>query len=205
MFFWVQNGLLTPRLPEVSRPTVPAVTSLAEIHRLLPIDPETDAQTEANTRRIFPNPRTAYEEEKKEQKERSPLLFASQVMSTPVTTLDEDATVNEAKSLFLKLRFRHIPIINSKKQVVGIVSDRDVLKSVNVNSGFGNGKITEIMVVRVLTGNLQTEIRYAAKVMLDEKVGALPIVDPSGEILGIITRTDLIRAIVKFPGFTLLA
>jgi acetoin utilization protein AcuB len=206
MFFWVQNGLLTPRVPEVARPTVRPVMNLGEIHKANPFDPETEPPLEANASHIFQNPRTAYEGEKLEaESPPSPLLFASQIMSSPVTTLPMDAKVEEAKMLFLDKRFRHIPILGHRQQLVGIISDRDVLKTFSASESYSNLTVSEIMVEKVLTGNLQTEIRFAAKVMLDEKVGALPIVDPTSEVIGIITRTDLIRAMVKFPGFTLLA
>ncbi|TGL56698.1 CBS domain-containing protein [Leptospira ognonensis] len=206
MFFWVQNGILTPRLPAVSKPTVPKIHLLSEGHGLQAFDPDEEAPLAANTSHIFQNPKSAYTEEQlAPENETSPLLFANQLMSSPVTTLPSHALVSDAKLLFLEKRFRHIPVVNEKQVLIGIVSDRDVLRSVAIDESPSNILITEIMTERVLSGSLQTEIRYAAKVMLDEKVGSLPILDSSGEIIGIITRTDLIRAIVKFPGFTLLA
>lgn len=206
MFFWVQNGVMTPRMPEVARPTVPKIPHISEGHGLHAFDPESEAPLDANTSHIFQNPKSAYQEEQlAPDKVTSPLLFASQLMSSPVTTLPAQALVSEAKLLFLEKRFRHIPVVNERQELIGIVSDRDVLKSVAFDESPSHNSISEIMTKRVLSGSLQTEIRYAAKVMLDEKVGSLPILAPSGDIIGIITRTDLIRAIVKFPGFTLLA
>jgi acetoin utilization protein AcuB len=204
MFFWVQNGLMTPRLPAVYKASVPRIIGSGAGSPLVPFDPEGEPPLETKAHHLFASPREAYSEEQTLQ-EHSPLLFASQVMSSPVLTLHEGDAIKEAESHFLKKRFRHIPIVNSKNQIVGIISDRDIWKSISEGIGPSQSLISEIMVKKVLTGSLQTEIRYAAKVMLDEKVGALPIVEPTGELLGMVTRTDLIRAIVKFPGFTLFA
>ncbi len=206
MFFWVQNGLLTPRVPEVSRRTVPPVFSLTDSPGANSVGPEPEPQSARISQHLFQSPKEAYEEQKFDDAEKqSPLLFANQIMTSPVTTLLSSAYVEEARQLFLEKRFRHIPIVNERKQLVGILSDRDVLKSVSYYDVTNKQRISEIMGKRILSGNLQTEIRYAAKVMLDEKVGALPIVSNEGLVIGIITRTDLIRAMIKFPGFTLFA
>ncbi len=204
MFFWVQNGLSSPRTPTVKTMTVPKITGIKETRHLDAFDPERDSPivSEPSPRHLFQNPKTAYADEELSQNE-SPLLFASQVMSSPVFTLQEDSLIEEAKSYFLEKRFRHIPITNERRKLVGIISDRDILRSIADSKP--KHLISEIMAERVLTGSLQTEIRFAAKVMLDERVGCLPIIDSDAETIGIITRTDLIRAIVKFPGFTLLA
>jgi len=182
MFFWIQNGQMTPRSPEISRRLVPPVYHSEKSASSKKIESEEDRS--GNRSNFFQDARSAYLESE-EKIESSPLLFASQVMSSPVFTISEDQNIEEAKILFMEKRFRH--------------------KTISFSGTIIHTTVKEIMAKKILTGSLQTEIRYAAKVMLDEKVGSLPIVDDNGKILGIITRTDLIRAMVKFPGFTLLA
>ncbi|MDZ4724881.1 MAG: CBS domain-containing protein [Leptospira sp.] len=202
MFFWIQNGQMTPRSPEISRRLVPPVYHSEKSASSKKIESEEDRS--GNRSNFFQDARSAYLESE-EKIESFPLLFASQVMSSPVFTISEDQNIEEAKILFMEKRFRHIPILDKNQKLVGVLSDRDLLKTISFSGTIIHTTVKEIMAKKILTGSLQTEIRYAAKVMLDEKVGSLPIVDDNGKILGIITRTDLIRAMVKFPGFTLLA
>ncbi|TGN09141.1 CBS domain-containing protein [Leptospira ilyithenensis] len=144
-------------------------------------------------------------DEANEEPPPSLILFAHQVMTSPVESLFTDSNLDEARKFILEKRFRHIPIINSRGKLTGILSDRDVWKFISEDENSLTKPLSSFMIQKLLTGTIQTEIREVAKVMLEEKIGSLPIIDEDQSLVGILTRTDLIRAIVRFPGFTLLA
>lgn len=194
MFFWIQNGELRPRLPEVAREMVRSLPRMAAIPSEVP-----GAETGARPA-LFSGKPSDYE--RKEESHKTELVFAHQLMSQPVFCLSQSASFQELKDAFLEKRFRHIPIVDEKKSLVGIVSDRDFLKYSLLDEG-KKMDWNQWTQKKILTARRNTEVRFAAKVMLEEHIGSLPIVDEKGQLEGIITRSDFIRAMVKFPGFIL--
>lgn len=59
--------------------------------------------------------------------------------------------------------------------------------------------VKEFMKTKVLTAAPTAEIRFAARVMFEEKIGALPIIDDNGSLVGIVTRSDILKALVNLP------
>jgi len=126
--------------------------------------------------------------------ERKRVVVAADIMSSPVFTLKENTSLEEAQRIFQDHKFRHIPIVSDKGSLVGIVSDRDFIGGTNQKSA---ARIKEKMVTNILTAHPQTEIRAIAQVMIDHHIGCLPITDESGSLVGILTRTDILHAIVN--------
>lgn len=133
------------------------------------------------------------------QERREKALYVEDVMTSPVRTVSSQTPLKEIWQLFRQQRFRHVPVVNSD-QLVGIISDRDVLPLVSDRDLLVNDAkelvVSDVMSSPVLTVRPQTKIRVAAKVLLDEHVGALPVVDNSDILTGMLTRTDILRAVV---------
>lgn len=135
---------------------------------------------------------------KKESKE-SPIL-ASQIMTSRVTTLKPDDSLEKAWKIVYEKRFRHIPILSEKGKLVGIFSDRGLIHEL---FDFRKEKekkkicIRDFMVSNVLTARPSTEISYIAKVFIDERIGSMPITDERDRLVGILTRSDILRTLVK--------
>jgi acetoin utilization protein AcuB len=126
-------------------------------------------------------------------------LMSRIVISVPGTT-----PVLEARALMLKEGIRHLLVIDEGK-LYGIVTDRDI--RLNLPSPATSLSVWEInhLLARLTVGSVMTrgvividpdrDAREAARIMVDHKIGALPVLD--GEhLLGIITETDLLRAFV---------
>lgn len=112
-------------------------------------------------------------------------------MSTAVITLKEADTISAANLEMKLAEIRHIPVVDAKGRVVGIVSDRDMLRHA---SGL-DGKpipIASIMTRRVRTVRPTTPAADAAQVLLDHKIGCLPVVGDEEQLVGIITETDFL-------------
>jgi len=126
--------------------------------------------------------------------ERKQVTVAADIMSSPVFTIRDNALLEEAQKVFKEHKFRHIPVVSATGKLVGIISDRDFI-------GKGSQPITGLiksrMVTNILTAHPQTEIPAIAEAMINHHIGCLPIVDEVGTLVGILTRTDILHAIVN--------
>jgi acetoin utilization protein AcuB len=124
-------------------------------------------------------------------------------MTRPVATIHADALVRGAADLMRSRKIRHLPVVDRGGRLVGIVTDRDLRQVIfdpSIQARLGNAvdalntlTVREVMTWAVVTVHPQTEIRQAARLMHEQKVGALPVVE--GErVIGILTERDVLRA-----------
>ena len=140
----------------------------------------------------------------KQLPQRQPALLAEQIMSRQVITLTPQATVNEALTLFQTRHIRHLPVVSPAGLLVGIVSERDVLHHLSgITEGYQqqvrrsrDEPISQLMKSPVLTASRDTDVRYIARLFVEQRVGALPIVS-DGELQGIIARCDVLSAVMR--------
>ena len=96
----------------------------------------------------------------------------------------------------------HLPVMSVHGTLVGMISNHDLLpyahelESVNYPGSSAGHQFARVMSNQVLSASPTTEIREIAHVMLDEQVGAIPILDSSRHPVGILTTSDILRAIV---------
>jgi len=148
----------------------------------------------------------AYEKTEELLHERKPALRARQIMTSPVAALSPETTLEKAWEWLRDHRFRHIPILSGEKRLVGIISDRDLLREAarigdiitpsKEEGSPGEGTVRRIMKTKVLTAGSNAEIREIARAMFIERIGAMPIMDDQDSLIGIITRSDILRALV---------
>ncbi|MCK6552364.1 CBS domain-containing protein [Myxococcota bacterium] len=128
---------------------------------------------------------------------------ARDLMTEDPMTLDEDATVLDAIRVLQTLEIRHLPILNGRGELVGMISDRD-LRDVR-SSGPGSADdpemqgslrapIRRLMSTDVVTVHPETGVAEVIDLMLATKVGALPVIDArSRDLVGIVSYIDLLR------------
>jgi CBS domain-containing protein len=126
--------------------------------------------------------------------EPEPAVTAAQIMSAPVVTLQLDQTIAEARELFRRRRFRHVPVVNAQGGLAGIVSDRDILGHVGDPP---DTPINGLMPARVLVASPDTSIREIAQVLFEQRIGAMPVIDSQRALAGIVTRSDILRTVVN--------
>jgi CBS domain-containing protein len=122
------------------------------------------------------------------------------LMTAQPVALDPADTLDDAFALLERYPFRHLPIVKLN-ELVGIVSDRDLYLATGLprgREGAGKGRaarpIREIMRTEVKTVSPLTSVRSAVRRMLEEHIGALPVVTDSGTLVGIVTEVDFLRA-----------
>lgn len=108
-------------------------------------------------------------------------------------TADVTARIGDALDILQALEIRHLPIIDQTGSLVGMISDRDV-RGLAVSSL--DRPVTSIMAADVSTIDPETEVEEIIDMLLELKVGALPVVDEeSKELLGIVSYVDVLRAL----------
>ena len=128
---------------------------------------------------------------------RAPAIYAEQIMSKPVITALSSQSIASLSSICADQGIHHLPLVNRQKQLQGIVSDRDLLRAAaNKSANLDARAASVIMSERVITAGATTEIRTLAEVMCLQKIGAIPIVDDSAQLIGIVTRSDILRTVV---------
>jgi len=131
-------------------------------------------------------------------------LSAAQIMTAPVTAVQSTATAVEALKVLGGNSFRHIPVMSSDQQLIGMVSDRDVIRcmcgSESVCLHCSKDKqdvlIEDLMTGHVLTASVDTDARHIARLFVEKKIGAVPVME-DGRLVGIITRSDILRAVMQ--------
>ncbi len=121
-------------------------------------------------------------------------MLVKERMSQRLITIDPGANLAEARRLLDQHRIRHLPVVEESK-LVGIVSDRDIRSAASASS-LDRVKVGVAMTGNVISVSPETQVQEAAKLMVLHRIGGLPVVK-EGQLVGIITETDLLKAFVE--------
>lgn len=113
-------------------------------------------------------------------------------MTTALITLKPGDTVNEADYEMKLAAIRHIPIVDDRHHLVGIVSNRDILRELGKQDG-NTVVIREIMTRALHRVSVDAPAREAAALILEHKIGAVPVIGDEGQLVGLVTETDFVR------------
>lgn len=131
-------------------------------------------------------------------------MLVKDVMKTQLVTLNADSKLGFATDIMYLGRIRHLPVVKGEG-VVGILTQRDlyrasltsILTNWKENKEFLDSiKVSEVMTKDVVTVVPDATIEEAAQVMIDKKVGALPVVRDKDVLVGLITETDVLQYFV---------
>jgi acetoin utilization protein AcuB len=127
------------------------------------------------------------------------------LMTRALITVGPDTSVTEARSLMAKRRIRHL-LVTERERLLGMVTDRDIRLNVaspatslsvwELNFLIAKLTVGEVMTKAVLIVDPARDARDAARIMLDHRIGALPVLD-GDKLVGILTETDLVRAFAE--------
>lgn len=128
----------------------------------------------------------------------------SEIMRTNVVTLHADTVIDVAKDIMEFSRIHHLPVVDQGR-VIGIFSSHDVLtiairrcvEAPKPGCDWHRIPVSEIMQSEVISANDHTPLEVAVQLMLDKHIGCLPVLDASGRLAGLVTRTDLLRALAS--------
>jgi acetoin utilization protein AcuB len=125
-----------------------------------------------------------------------------ELMTREPVTVNVDTPVVDARRMMLEHRIRHL-LVTDGGRLAGIVTDRDIrlnlpspatsLSVWEINYLLARMTVDSVMTRTVITVDPDRDAQDAARIMLDHKIGALPVVE-SGTVVGIMTETDVVRA-----------
>lgn len=122
------------------------------------------------------------------------LSNVQELMSAKVKTLTPTSTVEEAVAIFTAGQFRHLPVTHDGR-LVGIVSDRDVLRAIAGDAEASSASVAQIMTADPAVVSPGSSLGDALREILRHRINCLPVVDGDGQLKGILTTTDLLRAL----------
>ncbi len=135
-------------------------------------------------------------------------MFVKDWMTKKVYTVGPDASVSEASKILREKKIKHLPVLKDGK-LKGILSDRDIKEYIpskattldiyELHYLLAKTKVKEIMKRKVFTTTPDTPVEEAAKIMYDQDIGSLPVLD-RGALVGIISDRDIFRVLVDITG-----
>jgi len=139
---------------------------------------------------------------------RSPRRTAGDLMSTPIITLPDSASVLQAWQLLNDRHIGQAPVVDAQGHLVGLLTRADLLRPERLPTPDSHAlvwrtlmqqNVTQIMWTPVAGIAADADIRRVASVLLDTGLPGLPVVDEQGAVTGFVSRSDILRAVVTNP------
>lgn len=131
-------------------------------------------------------------------------------MTTDVITVDEDTSMMKASIIMKEKKIRCLPVVNSKGELVGIVSDRDLkdaapskattLDVYELNYLLSSIKIKDLMTTNLAYVRPDETVEFAAILMLENKISSLPVINNKSRLIGIVTQSDIFKVLINIAG-----
>lgn len=146
-------------------------------------------------------------------------IKCSEIMTRDLVTLSADDTLEHGALTLARNKFSGAPVVDSGRRVVGIVSQKDFFRAVGIGGintvmeliaecltgtrcivgGLRKGQIKDIMSTPAITERPETLVHDLANIFMTKKINRAPIVDMNGLLIGMVTRTDLVRSTLMRP------
>ena len=127
-----------------------------------------------------------------------PSVLAKEVMTSPVHSLSFDTSVAEAQDFQAQTDYGHFPIVDASGVLIGLVTDRDLLRGYRLEDDKKSRavQVGQLMTRAFIAATADTEVRELARVMVQEGFHCVPICNAERKLEGIVTSTDILKALV---------
>ncbi len=130
-------------------------------------------------------------------------------MATNILSVDENTSLMRASRVMKEYAIRRLPVL-AKGKLVGILTDRDVkdaspskttsLDAHEMNYLLSEMKVKEVMTPDPIVIHGDESLEKAALIMLDCKISGIPVTDHSGNLIGVLSETDVLRGFIRSSG-----
>lgn len=124
-------------------------------------------------------------------------LKVSDLMTTSLMTINASEPLSEAKVDMEMGLVHHLPVVDDRGRLVGIVSDRDIIRRSDKK------RVCDVMSRDLVTTRPDSPAHLAASMMLEFRIGSVPVVDDDGALVGVVTLTDFLslarRSLLGLP------
>jgi acetoin utilization protein AcuB len=117
-------------------------------------------------------------------------------MSAPAITVRADADYRTAFDVMRERDFHHLPVVDAGGRLVGIVAQRDMMVAATRHHN-APVEIAEVMHRPVVSTHADVQVVEAARLMMSQNIGCLPVVDAEMNVLGVISERDLLEVFVR--------
>ncbi|MGC9457696.1 MAG: HPP family protein [Halothiobacillaceae bacterium] len=135
-------------------------------------------------------------------REPGPVRTASQIMSEPVQRLDQEAGFEKTREFFAQHPVGMAPLVRHDGRLAGIVTRGDMEKAEYLVAlrlrDPRKLRAVDIGQERVIAARPDTNVRELARVLLEQGVHGMPLVDETDRLVGVATRSDILRALVNY-------
>ncbi len=150
----------------------------------------------------------AYEQTVHPTQPRHPLTRVDAVMSSAVVTIAETATVEQAWQVLAQNDLGQAPVVDDQGMLIGLFTRADLLRPERLPGPESHAlvwqallmqSVVELMWTPVPSVSIDADIRRVARVLLDSGLPGLPVADEDGRVIGFVSRSDILRAVVADP------
>lgn len=129
-----------------------------------------------------------------------------EIMSQPAITVAWDRSILEASGLMESNNIRRLPVVDDEGLVVGIVSLGDLREAMSVyqtanpyapDSDDVLLAVDEVMTTPAITVGPDDRLLDLVRLLLEHKIGGIPVVDTTGHALGMVTESDIFRVMIE--------
>lgn len=137
-------------------------------------------------------------------------MLISDWMTKDLIVVEADVSMMKVSKLMKEKHIRRLPVVDAGKKLLGIVTDRDIKEAspskattLDIHELYyllSEIKVKDIMTVKPFTVTADNTIEKAALMMMEKRVGGLPVVDEKGVVVGIITESDIFKVLISITG-----
>ena len=150
----------------------------------------------------------AYAQTASSQAPRHPLSLVRDIMSSGAMTLDEEATVAQAWALLSQHQLGQAPVVDAAGHLVGLLTRAELMRADRLPGPHTHAlawqalmaqRVADLMWTPVPSVEPETDIRRLARVLLDTGLPGLPVVNAQDSVIGFVSRSDILNAVVADP------
>ncbi len=133
-------------------------------------------------------------------------MIAADVMTSNPRTIRDTDTIADAVEALQLADVRHLPVVNEQDELIGMLSDRDLGSLMRTFMENGDAErmvpalsqrlVSQMMSADVVCVDLDADVTSIAETMLEQRIGAVPVVDGEGAVVGIVSYVDILRSVV---------
>ncbi len=131
--------------------------------------------------------------------------LVSSIMAVKVISIGMDTTLGTAMNVCVENRIRHLPVLDDDEKLVGLLTDRDIRASISPRLGSLSENNADreslrrhvhvTMIRDLITAYPEMPLAKAASLMLEHRIGCLPVIDKNRHLVGIVTTSDFLRLV----------
>ena len=122
-----------------------------------------------------------------------PKVIVNEIMTKDVIVVTKDDTIQSAAKLMRNYSIRNIPVMNEKREISGVISAKDIIYKVVSENRNNNLPVEEIMTrENIVFSRYNDTIIEVSEIMNKKGLSVLPVINEKEELVGIISKTDLL-------------